>query len=765
MLKLSLAHVPGDAPSLPGMPEWMERLLRARGIRTEAEALAFLNPDERQLLPPEALPGVAEAAALLRDVREKGESAVIFGDYDVDGVCASAIMREALNALGIPCEVYLPDRHQEGYGLNPEAVTRLAARYKLLLTVDCGITAVDEVRLARENGMRVIVTDHHHVGDALPEADAVVSPLLNGYPFPYLCGAGVAYKLACALMGESAKTLMDLTALATVADMVPLTGENRVLVKLGLPRILRSPRPGLKKLMELAGVRETLTAEQAGFQLAPRLNACGRMESARIAFDLLTTGDAARAAELALRAEGLNTRRREEEAAVIAEAEKQVAGMDLVDSHAIVICGQGWNSGVVGLAAGRVAEKYAYPTAVLTAQDGVCVGSARSAGQVDLYEALKACADLFIRFGGHKQAAGLTMEERNLPAFRKRFSEAVDRQLGGCPPVPEMVLDGEMKLNDVTEENIALLSRMEPFGVGNPSPRFLCREAEGLSLRPVGAEGRHLKCTFMQDGVIRDGIFFGGGEYARLGNGRFELAMTPVLNVFRGNAMPEIRVEAMRLLPEFLRRDVLKEAAAWLTDQRDGEAQQLDDAGLERLMAGHQGTLLYCRCLPTALAMRRRFPDAEFCLEEAKDARACHAILLFGSAERVTAPFRNIVFCDGDAGFGRENAACFRLPPTAAFSALRESVRLDKDALRACYVLLRGASFRNLEEFAAAAGIGAGQAVFALSVLDELALIRFSLSPFGVTLLPVRKVGPEQSTLYQRIMDTARRGEHGVFGV
>ena len=534
MLKLSLAPVPGDVPSLPGMPEWMGRLLRARGVRTKAEALAFLNPDEGQLLPPESLPGVTEAVALLRDVREKGESAVIFGDYDVDGVCASAIMREALNALGIVCEVYLPDRHQEGYGLNPEAVTRLAARYKLLLTVDCGITAVDEVRLAREKGMRVIVTDHHHIGDALPEADAVISPLLCGYPFPYLCGAGVAYKLACALMGQSAKKLMDLTALATVADMVPLTGENRVLVKLGLPRILRSPRPGLKKLMELAGVRETLTAEQVGFQLAPRLNACGRMESARIAFDLLTTGDAALAAELALMAEGLNARRREEEAAVITEAEKQVAQMDLVDSHVIVICGHGWNSGVVGLAAGRVAEKYAYPTAVLSEQDGVCVGSARSAGQVDLYEALKACADLFIRFGGHKQAAGLTMEGRNLPAFRRRFSEAVDRQLGGCPPVPEMVLDGEMRLHDVTEENIALLSRMEPFGMGNPSPRFLCRGAEGLSLRPVGAEGRHLKCTFMQDDVIRDGIFFGGGENARLGNSRFELAMTPVLNVFRG---------------------------------------------------------------------------------------------------------------------------------------------------------------------------------------------------------------------------------------
>ena len=229
--------------------------------------------------------------------------------------------------------------------------------------------------------------------------------------------------------------------------------------------------------------------------------------------------------------------------------------------------------------------------------------------------------------------------------------------------------------------------------------------------------------------------------------------------------MPEIRVEAMKLLPEFLRRDVQKEAAAWLTDQRGSGAQPLDDAGLERLMTGHQGTLLYCRCLPTALEMRRRFPEAEFCLEEAGDARACHTVLLYGGAERVTAPFRSIVFCDGDAGFQREGTACFRLTPTAAFSALRESVGLDKDALRACYVLLRGASFRNLEEFAAAVGISTGQAVFALSVLDELALIRFSLSPFGVTLLPVRKVGPEQSALYHLVMDTAGRGEHGVFGV
>lgn len=764
MLRFSLAPVPEGAPRFSGLPDWMSRLLWARGVRTEAEAEAFLSPGEGSLLPPEALPGVPEAAALLSDARAKGERVVVFGDYDVDGVCATAIMLEALRAFGVSCEAYLPDRHLEGYGLNPAAVEKLAKQYQVLLTVDCGITALEEVRLARALGMRAIVTDHHHIGDALPEADAVVSPLLCDYPFPYLCGAGVAYKLACALIGESAKKRLELAALATVADMVPLTGENRALVKLGLPCILRSSRPGLSKLMESAGIRDTLTAEQVGFQIAPRLNACGRMDSAWTALNLLMEKDAARAAEYALKAEALNTRRRDEEAQVIAEAEAQVARMDLVACHAVVICGAGWNSGVVGLAAGRVAEKYAYPTAVLTEQDGgICVGSARSAGAVDLFEALKECADLFVRFGGHQQAAGLTMEKANLPEFRRRFSEAVDRQTGGRPPIPEKVLDGEMALQEVTEGNIALLSRMEPFGIGNPAPRFLCRGAEALSLRAVGAEGRHLKCTFMQDGTIRDGIFFGGGEWARMGGGAYDLAMTPVLNVFRGNASPEIRLEALRLIPERMKRDERRELLSFLSDRRE-EGLPLLEGGeaLDQLMAGQQGTLLCCRCLPTALEMRRRYPQADFRVGEAGDARAYHTVLLCGGAETVTAPFRHIVFCDGGPGWRKENAACFRLAPSRAFAEMLQSAALGINEMRACYLALRNAP-RSLEEYAEISRVSVPQGAFALAVLGEIGLIEFSLSPFRVTLLPVQKISPERSALYRLARNEG--GEHGVFGL
>ena len=766
MVTLSLSHPAFPVHDIPGLPAWLCALLAARGVTTAEDAQRFLHPAADQLRDPLALHGLEKAAAIIRDAAAQGKRAVVYGDYDVDGVSASAILYETLGMLGMTRQVYLPDRHKEGYGLNIPAVEKLVREADLLITVDCGITSIAEVSRAKEKGMTVVVTDHHRHLDTLPPADAVVSPLLGDYPFPGLCGAGVAWKLALALAGEQAMELMELAAIATVADMVPLTDENRVIAALGLERLAHTKRPGLRAVMERAGVQGTVSSDQVGFQIAPRMNACGRMVSARIAFDMLTTRDRAEAEELAARMEALNQERKAEENMVLEAALSQAAQMDLVENHAIVVWGEGWNSGVVGLAAGRVAEQFAYPTVALAVDGDMCVGSARSAGEIDIYKALSQCADLFERFGGHRQAAGLTLKRENLEAFAQRLSQAVAEQNGGKPVKPTVVCDGKLTLREVTEETVRWLEKLEPFGMGNSAPRFLCEDAQALSLRAVGAEGRHLKCSFRQGSELRDGIFFGGGTWAGKTAGRFRFAFSPTLNEFRGKVSAECRVYALQMLPESLDRDADREAVSLFSEAHsDGSVPVLSPDELPSIMASGQGALLLCRCLDTALAMRRVFPEADFCLDEAMDSRAFNTILLCGSASRVSPAFRQIVFCDGDTGEGEAyQAACplatvWALPATDELKSLLAASFADKDALRNCFIQLRSQSFRDLYGFAAACGLTVAQAAFALAVLRDIDLIDLYPSPFRVSLRPMRKRSPEESRLFQLAQQMYLRSE------
>ena len=756
MVTITLSPPSAPVLPLPGLPVWLCGLLAARGVTTAEEAQRFLHPAADQLRNPLALYGLEKAAAIIRVAAAQGKRAVIYGDYDVDGVSASAILDETLGMLGMARQVYLPDRHKEGYGLNIPAVEKLAQEAELLITVDCGITSIAEVRRAKELGMTVVVTDHHRHPEELPPADAVVSPLLGGYPFPGLCGAGVAWKLALALAGEKAMELMELAAIATVADMVPLVDENRVIAALGLDRLAQTKRPGLRAVMERAGMQGTVSSDQVGFQIAPRMNACGRMASARIAFDLLTTRDSAKAEALAAQMETLNQERKAEENKVLEAALSQASQMDLVEHHAIVVWGEGWNSGVVGLAAGRVAEQFAYPTVALAVEGDTCVGSARSAGDIDIYKALSQCADLFERFGGHKQAAGLTLKRENLEAFTERLSQAVAEQTGGKPVKPTLVCDGKLTLPDVSEETVRWLEKLEPFGMGNPAPRFLCEDAQALSLRAVGAEGRHLKCSFQQGNELRDGIYFSGGAGAGKTAGRFRFAFSPTLNEFRAKVSPECRVYALQMIPESLTKDPDREALSLFTELRSGApAASISPPAIPPLMAAGQGTLLVCRCLETALALRRQFPEADFCLEEATDSRAFSTILLYGNANRVSPAFRSVIFCDGDTGEGNAfQAACPRanvaaLPVSDVLKALLAASFADRDALRNCFIQLRNQSFRDLYGFAAACGLTLPQAAFALAVLRDIDLIEANLSPFRVSLRPMQKRSPEESSLFQ----------------
>ncbi|MBR0218506.1 MAG: single-stranded-DNA-specific exonuclease RecJ [Clostridia bacterium] len=770
MLKIRLASPSAEVPALSGLPAWMPGLLASRNVSTEKEARRFLHPALDQLLPPLRLHQMEEARSLLLRAREQGKKTVIYGDYDVDGVCASAILWEALGMLGMEREVYLPDRHKEGYGLNTPAVEALAQNFQVLVTVDCGITSVTEVRRARELGMDVIVTDHHRHGEELPPADAVVSPLLGDYDFPFLCGAGVAWKLAMALVEDKALPLLEIAALATVADMVPLTEENRVIAALGLEKLKDTRRPGLRAVMERAGIHGAVSSDQVAFQIAPRMNACGRMESARTALDMLLTRDAARAEELALKMERLNQERKDQEAFVLKEALEQVKDMDLVREKAIVVLGEKWNSGVVGLAAGKVAEKYAYPTVAL-AQDGdLCVGSARSAGDIDIHKALSRCAGLFERFGGHKQAAGLTLRAENVPAFREALSQAVAEQTGGKPVIPEILCDGEMTLADVTVETAEWLKKLEPFGMGNPAPRFLCKNALPLSFRPVGAEGRHLKCTFQQGQAVRDGIFFGGGDWAGRETGALTLAMSPEINEFRGKVSAECRLYALEMLPDTLTENREKEALCLMREARRTDAALPVIPEADALMGESQGTLLVCRCLKTALRLREKFPEADFCLEKADDPRAFSAILLYGGAGDAHPAFRRVVFCDGDTGEGAAwraalpQAELFALPRTRELKKALARAFVDRDGLRRCYLALKTEQPLDLRVFARQRLLTEAQALFALRVLEEIDLVTLSLRPFGAALLPVQKRGPEESGLFC-LAEKAKEEMYGVHGV
>ena len=761
--------LPGEEKRWPGLPDWMGPLLAARGIRTEAEAQAFLHPGMDQLLPPDRLHDMQKAVNILDQARADHARVAIYGDYDVDGVSASAILWEALGRMGLERDVYIPDRHQEGYGLNAPAVEKLAADHQVLVTVDCGITSVQEVALAREKGMRVIVTDHHRHGETLPPADAVISPLLGDYPFPFLCGAGVAWKLAMALLRGGALPLMELAALATVADMVSLTGENRVIVSLGLQKLSATARPGLKAVMNRAGIRGQVTSDQVGFQIAPRMNACGRLASARIALNMLLTRNAEEAEALALKMESLNQQRKDQEAQVLEEAQDQVNAMDLVDTRAIVVCGEGWNSGVVGLAAGRLAEKYAYPTVALARDGDVCVGSARSAGNVDIYAALSQCGDLFERFGGHRQAAGLTMRAEHLEEFTARLSKAVADQTGGMPAVPSMLCDGELRLSQVTEETVRWLDLLEPYGVGNPAPRFLCQGAVPREMRAVGAEGRHLKCTFEQDRAVRSGIFFGGGDLAGQADGAYRMVMTPTLNEFRGSVSAECRIQALQLMPQALPKDADREMLCLAADARGEETVPLiSGEELEQRMAGGQGTLLVCRCLETALAMLRRFPQADFSLGKADDPRAYHTVLLYGQS--ACAPFRHVVLCDGALGDAAVwKARCPRaevaaLPVSTAAKSLLDDKRADKDALRRCYRALTARLPRDLQDASELFRLSRGESAFVLAVLRQIELIAWEAFPFRASLLPMVKRQPEESFLFRAAMH-AKEENHGLYSL
>jgi len=489
-----------------GVHPLIARILLNRGIADPEGARKFLNPSLDDLLDPSALPDLEKAVPRILRAIHVEEPITVYGDYDADGVTSTAIIVRTLQELGArPWEFtyYIPKRLEEGYGLSRGAVEKLhRAGTRVLITVDCGVTAVEEVALARQLGMEVIVLDHHEPPSVLPKAYALVNPkLAEGRDrLPPYCAAGLAFQLSRALrraagVGGDPYDLVDLAAVGTIADVVPLTGDNRVLAHAGLLRLSTSPVVGLEALKESAGLSGSVTSREVSHILAPRLNASGRMGDANLACALLLTDDEEEAKTLARRLEEQNRFRQEVTDRVLEEAMEQVESQGLLAERAIVLASAGWHPGVIGIAASRLVERFHRPTILIALEGGVGRGSARSIPGLHLVEALSACRDLLLRFGGHALAAGLLVEEGAIPAFKERFLQAARLSLREEDLIPKLPVDAEVRLRELTPELARQILHLQPFGEGNPEPVFAARGAEVLVSRPVGEESLKLALT------------------------------------------------------------------------------------------------------------------------------------------------------------------------------------------------------------------------------------------------------------------------------
>lgn len=528
-----------------GISDVTASVLVRRGYGDPERARAFLSHD-RVSHDPGLLGNMDAACAAIREAVAAGRRICVHGDYDVDGICATALALTALRRLGATVEWYLPSRFEEGYGLAAETLTRLAADgVGLVLTVDCGITAVEEVETARSLGIDMVITDHHRPGERLPDCPLVVTRP-SAYPFPELCGTGVAYKLAQAL-GAADDAMLDLVALATVADVVPLVDENRSLVTAGLHRLSCTARPGLLALMRTAGVDPaTVDAGAIGFRLAPRINAAGRLGHPGGALELLLTDDAAEARRLAEELETLNRDRQAVEERILRDALRQVDAWpeERRRQRGYVLWGEDWHHGVIGIVASRLVERFGRPVVLIAgSEDGVWKGSGRSLAAFDLHAGLTACADELVRFGGHRAAAGLGIVPERLESFAAAFAAHAAQVLSDSDLRAALPVDAVVRGDELTLDLFDELERLAPFGLGNPGVMLLAPACEVSELSLVG-DGKHLRLAVVANRVRSGAIAFGqGSQLDRLrGPGPWDIAFRLDANRWNGTVSPQLVV-------------------------------------------------------------------------------------------------------------------------------------------------------------------------------------------------------------------------------
>ena len=600
------SHDPSRVAALgraAGIPSVVAQLLIGRGICDPDVAREFLDVRLSGLRDPEELPGAVRAAEILHGAIRAGRRITVYGDYDADGMTSTSILLLCLKLLGAKADFYIPNRIDEGYGLNSDALRTIAGQGgDVVVTVDCGITSVAEAETARELGLTLIITDHHRPKSVvasgengsgtlspalstrereegaiaqwevqLPRAAAIVHPGLPGstYPFAGLCGAAVALKVAWALcqhaseakrVGEAMRTFLmravGLAAVGTVADVVPLVDENRILVRHGLTCLRNYPTPGLLALEQVTGLAKNkqLTCEDIGFTIAPRLNAAGRLGQAPLAVELLTTECPERALKLAEFIHGLNDQRQTLERSVYRAAHKLAEETcNPHESAALVLAGRGWHAGVIGIVAGRLAEQYHRPTVLISLDDLGAkpgMGSGRSVAGFNLHAALAACGQHLVAHGGHEAAAGLTIHEKAVDAFRVEFCAHAEQMISQEERIAELFVDAETPLAALTHQTVRQIESLAPFGHGNQRPT-LCTSGVRLTEPPrrMGSTGRHLSLRLEQHGVSLRAVAFGGGDWEeelKSANGTLAVAFKPVINDFRGRQTVEMQLADWR---------------------------------------------------------------------------------------------------------------------------------------------------------------------------------------------------------------------------
>ena len=545
-----------------GVSESLANLMAQRNISTADEATAFFNPSLDYLHDPFLMKDMNIAVDRISTAIKKNERILVYGDYDVDGTTAVALMYSFLKDQYSNVEYYIPDRYKEGYGVSFQGLDfAFQNNCKVVITLDCGIKAVEKVKYARTKGLDVIICDHHYPGDEIPKALAVLDPKQPSCSYPYkdLSGCGVGFKLIHAysrvhgIPFSKISHYLDLVAVSIASDIVPITGENRVMAYFGLKRLNESPRTGLKEIMRESEVTKALTIEDVVFKIGPRINAAGRMETGSKAVDLLVSSDTRLATEISKEINNFNIERRSVDRIITTEAMRMIAeDQRTVNYRTTVLYNPNWKKGVIGIVASRLIETYYRPTVILTESNGFATGSARSVQGYDLYQAIEACSDLLESFGGHMFAAGLTLKKENIRPFMDRFEQYVNSTITEEQLVPRIFIDTELSFSEINDEFFKTMSQFQPFGPENMSPVFVSRNVfDTGSGRMVGSSGEHLKLDLCQESTGQksfSAIAFSQAnhfEYIRGGN-PFDICYSLEMNEFRGNRNLQLNIRDIK---------------------------------------------------------------------------------------------------------------------------------------------------------------------------------------------------------------------------
>lgn len=545
-----------------GVSQSLANLMAQRNISTPEEASAFFNPSLDYLHDPFLMKDMNIAVDRISTAVKKNERILVYGDYDVDGTTAVALMYSFLKDQYSNVEYYIPDRYKEGYGVSFRGLDfAYQNNCKVVITLDCGIKAVEKVKYARSRGIDVIICDHHYPGDEIPKALAVLDPKQPSCSYPYkeLSGCGVGFKLIHAysrvhgIPFSKISHYLDLVAVSIASDIVPLTGENRVMAYFGLKRLNEAPRTGLKEIIRESEVMKALTIEDVVFKIGPRINAAGRMETGSKAVDLLVSSDTRLATEISKEINNFNIERRNVDRIITTEAMRMIAeDQRTVNSRTTVLYNPNWKKGVIGIVASRLIETYYRPTVILTESNGFATGSARSVQGYDLYQAIEACSDLLESFGGHMFAAGLTLKKENIRPFMEKFENYVNSTITEEQLVPRIFIDAELSFSEINEEFFKTMSQFQPYGPENMSPVFVSRNVFDTGAgRMVGSSGEHLKLDLCQESTGQksfSAIAFSQAdhfEYIKGGN-PFDICYSLEMNEFRGNRNLQLNIRDIK---------------------------------------------------------------------------------------------------------------------------------------------------------------------------------------------------------------------------